>query len=184
MEWQETVDVRPQSRQFADWLNATMQSRGLSQAELARVVGVADTQVSRWRRGQVVPTVRYLQRIADRLQVPRASLDRLAGYPVNDAPEQVETGPADPQRQAELQAYSAHYRHLLEQKVPRSLWRAYAEACEALAEALGASFQEALLAAQQDAPAAAGERTPSAGALAGAPAAPAAPAKRHVGFQR
>ncbi len=118
----------PQAKGFADWLNTTMHSRRLSQAQLARVVGVADTQVSRWRRGQVVPTVHYLQRIADTLDVPRASLDRLAGYPVGeasmDAPED-----ADPQEQAELQAHGAAYRLHLEHEVPRPLWRAYAEAC-------------------------------------------------------
>ena len=32
---------------FAAWLSTTMQSRGLSQAQIARAVGVADAQVSR-----------------------------------------------------------------------------------------------------------------------------------------
>ena len=181
--------MSPPSKPFADWLNATMQSRGLSQAQLARVVGVADTQVSRWRRGQVVPTVRYLQRIADTLDVPRVSLDRLAGYPVNQPMQEPEGAPADPQRQAELQAYTAHHRQRLEQNVPRGLWRAYDQACAALADTLSASFQEALLALQQEqqgqqeqgsaqddvAPAAAG---------GGAPAAPPARARRHVGVRR
>src|SRR5919199_228585 len=89
------------SNPFAQWLNASMQNRGLSQAEVAREVGVADAQVSRWRRGQVTPTVRYLQ--------------------------------------------------LLEEKIPRSLWRAYAEACEAIASELSASFEEALSKAEQTA---------------------------------
>jgi transcriptional regulator with XRE-family HTH domain len=133
----------PQPGAFADWLNATMQSRRLSQAQLARVVGVADTQVSRWRRGQVVPTVRYLQRIADTLDVPRASLDRLAGYPVSEASEEPPAA-ADPERQAELHAYSAAYRSLLEHEVPRALWRAYAEACAALAESMAGAHREAV----------------------------------------
>ena len=110
-----------------------MQSRGLSQAQLARVVGVADTQVSRWRRGQVVPTVRYLQRIATTLDVPRSNLDRLAGYPVGED-DFGAVADADPGRQAELDAYGAAVRLLLEARVPRPLWRAFAEACTALAE--------------------------------------------------
>ncbi len=138
----------PQAKGFADWLNTTMHSRRLSQAQLARVVGVADTQVSRWRRGQVVPTVHYLQRIADTLDVPRASLDRLAGYPVGeasmDAPED-----ADPQEQAELQAHGAAYRLHLEHEVPRPLWRAYAEACAALAESMGGAYRAALARSEQ-----------------------------------
>src|SRR5438105_4179812 len=51
----------PDSTRFAGWLETSMRSRGLTQAQLARSVGVADTQVSRWRRGHVVPTVQYLQ---------------------------------------------------------------------------------------------------------------------------
>lgn len=128
---------------LADWLNATMQSRRLSQAQLARVVGVADTQVSRWRRGQVVPTVRYLQRLADTLDVPRVSLDRLAGYPVGEAPAAT-AADADPQAQAELHAHGATFRHLLEHEVPRPLWRAYAEACAALAESMSGAYRAAM----------------------------------------
>ena len=131
------------SRAFAHWLNATMHSRGLSQAQLARVVGVADTQVSRWRRGQVVPTVRYLQRIATTLDVPRASLDRLAGYPVGEdgaaAPPD-----ADPERQAELDACGAAFRLLLEARVPRPLWRAFADAGAALADSMAGAYGEAV----------------------------------------
>lgn len=143
---------------FADWLSATMQSRGLSQAELARAVGVADTQVSRWRRGQVVPTVHYLQRIADSLGVPRTSLDRLAGYPVELLPD--ETAGASPddsdvQSQAELEAHLARFRQTLEGQVPRHLWRAFTEACDALAGSLRESFAAARI--QLDAPTPDGE---------------------------
>jgi transcriptional regulator with XRE-family HTH domain len=127
---------------FAQWLEATMQSRGLSQAQVAREVGVADVQVSRWRRGQVTPSVRYLQRIATTFDVPRATLESMAGYPGDrGAEEGVEV---DPELEAELQAYGARYRELMETKLPRSLWRSYADACEALATELSDSFREAL----------------------------------------
>jgi transcriptional regulator with XRE-family HTH domain len=129
---------------FAHWLNVTMQSRGLSQAELARAVGVADTQVSRWRRGQVVPTLRYLQQIADTFDVPRTTLDRLAGYPVAEAPHDPPRVFEDPADLAELAAYEAHFRQVLEVKIPRALWQAYMEACDSLAEALSASYRAAL----------------------------------------
>src|SRR6185503_1222565 len=92
---------------FGGWLAATMQSRGLSQAQLARSVGVADTQVSRWRRGQVVPTVQYLQRIADTFGVDRATLDKLVGYPVSEAREGSDV---EPELEAELQAHQARLR--------------------------------------------------------------------------
>ena len=139
-----------EGRRFAHWLNLTMERRGLSQADLAREVGVADAQVSRWRRGRVIPTVRSLQRIADTFGVPRATLDSLAGYPTAERPEGAPEEGGDPALQAELQVYQAWYRQLLEQQVPRSLWRVYAESCAALAQALSASWQAGLGEARHD----------------------------------
>lgn len=133
---------------FGQWLDATMQSRGLSQAEVAREVGVADAQVSRWRRGQVRPTVRYLQRIADTFDVSRPTLDRMAGYPVGDTAGGERSSDTDPAMEAELQAYQARYRELLESRLPPDLWDAYVRACEALADRLASSFQEVLSTAE------------------------------------
>lgn len=134
---------------FGQWLEATMQSRGLSQADMARQVGVADVQVSRWRRGQVTPSVRYLHRLASTFDVPRTMLDQLAGYP-GDEPEQHEGEPeVNPQREAEIQAYQARYREIMTTQVPPRLWDAYAKACEALAEQLAASFDEAVSAIER-----------------------------------
>ncbi len=138
---------------FAAWLEATMQRQGLSQAGLAREVGVADAQVSRWRRGQVVPSVRYLQRLADTFGVPRTTLDRLAGYPVAEAPAPDAADAGETERLAERQAYEAWFGRLLEQTVPRPLWPAYAEACAALAEAPGTAYTTAQGAAQEQRPA-------------------------------
>jgi transcriptional regulator with XRE-family HTH domain len=122
---------------FAGWLAATMQSRGLTQAQLARSVGVADTQVSRWRRGQVVPTVQYLQRLADTFGVERTTLDRLVGYPVAEAA--AGTGSVEAETEAELQALQARLREAMQTRLPRSMWRAYVDACVALADGLGSS---------------------------------------------
>jgi transcriptional regulator with XRE-family HTH domain len=119
-----------------------MQNRGLSQAQLARSVGVADTQVSRWRRGQVVPTVQYLQRIADTFGVQRATLDRLVGYPVAEASATGGSGETDPDLEAELQALQARMREAMQTKLPRSMWKAYVEACVALADGLGSSARK------------------------------------------
>src|SRR3954470_12791058 len=94
---------------FAGWLASTMHSRGLTQAQLARSVGVADTQVSRWRRGQVVPTVQYLQRLADTFGVERIALDELVGLPVAQARTERDSHP-DPRLEAELQAHQARLR--------------------------------------------------------------------------
>jgi transcriptional regulator with XRE-family HTH domain len=128
---------------FAGWLETSMRSRGLTQAQLARSVGVADTQVSRWRRGQVVPTIQYLQRLADAFGVERMTLDQLVGLPVAQARHQNETH-SDPELEAELQAHQARLRRVMQSKLPRSMWRAYVEACVALADGLGASATRAL----------------------------------------
>jgi transcriptional regulator with XRE-family HTH domain len=128
---------------FAGWLGDSMRGRRLSQAELARHVGVADTQISRWRRGQVVPNVHSLQRLADTFGVPRATLDRLVGYPVDAAEEAVGTaGDEDPDVEAELRSYEARLRHVLRERLPRSAWPSYLQACEALADALAAGLSQ------------------------------------------
>src|SRR5689334_22394920 len=123
------------AQRFAGWLDASMRAHGLTQAQLARSVGVADTQISRWRRGQVVPTLQYLQRLADTFGVERITLDQLVGLPVAQA----RTYDADPEQEAELQAYQARFREVLQTRLPRAMWRSYLEACVALADGLSSS---------------------------------------------
>lgn len=132
----------PVGSRFAGWLQASMHTRGLTQAELARSVGVADTQVSRWRRGQVVPTLAYLQRLADTFGVERMTLDQLVGLPVAQA--RPADDRIDPEVEAELQAYQARLREIMHTRLPRSMWRAYVEACAALADGLDAAASRAL----------------------------------------
>src|ERR1051326_3287374 len=128
------------TRRFSGWLESSMRSRGMTQAQLARSVGVADTQVSRWRRGQVVPPLQYLQRLADTFGVERMTLDELVGLPVAQARE----GTADPEVEAELQAHQARLREVMQSRLPRTMWRAYVEACVALADGLSSSARRAL----------------------------------------
>jgi transcriptional regulator with XRE-family HTH domain len=134
---------------FTLWLNRTMENRGYSQADLARAVGVADAQVSRWRRGQVVPNVRSLQRLADTFGVPRATLDTLAGYPSGEALEET-NDPAELMRRAEIQTYQAWFGQMLASQVPPELWRVYVEGCAALAQSLGGAFSATLTQAQRE----------------------------------
>jgi transcriptional regulator with XRE-family HTH domain len=132
-------DDEPSGTHFAGWLQASMLNRGLSQAQLARSVGVADTQVSRWRRGHVVPTLQYLQRLADTFGIERVALDRLVGLPVAQAPLGSDAVRLEPAVAAELEAHQARLREVLMTRLPRSMWRAYIEACVALADGLSAS---------------------------------------------
>jgi transcriptional regulator with XRE-family HTH domain len=129
---------------FPMWLEMTMRARGLSQAELARTMGVGETQVSRWRRGLAVPTVHSLQRLSETLGVPRATLDQMAGYPTGVVVRSVLAEPVDDEATPELQAYQKIFGELLEQRVPRELWHVYLEGCSAMADALGRSFKGTL----------------------------------------
>ncbi len=133
---------------FPAWLELTMRARGMSQAQLARSMGVGETQVSRWRRGLAVPTVHSLQRLAETLGVPRATLDQLAGYPTGGATVMVDIeadGPA-----ADLQPYQTMLAELMEQRVPRELWHVYVEGCSALADALSRTFNGTLERAESE----------------------------------
>jgi transcriptional regulator with XRE-family HTH domain len=130
-------------RRFGGWLEASMRSRGITQAQLARSVGVADTQISRWRRGQVVPTLQYLQRLADTFGVERITLDELLGLPIAQARTERDSHP-DPRLEAELQAHQARLRQVMQNELPPSMWRAYVEACVALADGLNSSARMAL----------------------------------------
>lgn len=124
---------------FPAWLAAAMRSRGLSQAQLARTMGVREAQVSRWRRGLAVPTVQSLQRLAEALGVSRATLEQLAGYPA-DGPEAADGRSRSPEMAGALHAYQSVLGSLLEQRVPPELWPAYVSACTALADALEESY--------------------------------------------
>ena len=128
----------PSRNPFAGWLQQSMQRYGFTQAQLARSVGVADTQVSRWRRGQVVPTVQYLQRLADTFGIQRTTLDQLVGLPVAQA----DAG-GQSEVEAELQMHLARLRDVMQHRLSPELWRAYVDACVALAEGLGQSVANA-----------------------------------------
>jgi transcriptional regulator with XRE-family HTH domain len=134
----------PPAVRLAGWLQASMHSHGVTQADLARSVGVTESQVSRWRRGQSVPTVQYLQRLADAFGVQRTALDQLVGLPVAQARGASGGRGDDPEVEAELQAHQARLRQVMQKKLPRGMWRAYVEACVALADGLNASANRAL----------------------------------------
>ena len=57
-----------------------MRSAGLSQAELARRTGLAESMVSRWLRGLNQPDVPNLRRVGPVLGVPMLELIVAAGY--------------------------------------------------------------------------------------------------------
>lgn len=66
--------------QFAGFFNALLESAGLSGAQAARRLGVAQSQVSRWRRGEGGITLENLERIAKEFSIDRSTLEQLAGF--------------------------------------------------------------------------------------------------------
>jgi transcriptional regulator with XRE-family HTH domain len=67
-------------RDWAAYLESAMRSAGLTQAELARRSGLAESMVSRWLRGLNQPDVPNLRRVRPVLGVPMLELIVAAGY--------------------------------------------------------------------------------------------------------
>jgi transcriptional regulator with XRE-family HTH domain len=67
-------------REWAAYLESAMRSAGLTQAELARRTGLAESMVSRWLRGLNQPDVPNLRRVGPVLGVPMLELIVAAGY--------------------------------------------------------------------------------------------------------
>jgi transcriptional regulator with XRE-family HTH domain len=80
-------------RDWATYLEAAMRSAGLTQAELARRSGLAESMVSRWLRGLNQPDVPNLRRVRPVLGVTMLELLVAAGHvtleeaQLRDAPE-------------------------------------------------------------------------------------------------
>ena len=73
---------------FAEALRTLIDERGMSQAELARRLGLSAQSVSAWVTGTVTPTHGNVVRIEDELAVDaRGSLLTLAGYSTDCAAE-------------------------------------------------------------------------------------------------
>jgi len=72
-------------RPFVAYLDAAMSAASIrSDAELARLSGIGQQQLSTWRRG-VRPSTRLLNKLAPALRVPARDLYRLGGWlPAND----------------------------------------------------------------------------------------------------
>jgi|SRR5947209_10389422 len=112
---------------FPEFFNKLLASHALSGAQAARRLGVAESQVGRWRRGQGGISLENLERIHEEFGVDLDYLRELAGLR-NSSPATATAG-----IDAERQAWGAWYQHLLDSQVPRRMWKSYTRACEALA---------------------------------------------------
>jgi transcriptional regulator with XRE-family HTH domain len=87
-------------RPFVDYLDSAMSTAGIrTDAELARLSGIGQQQLSTWRRG-VRPSTRLLDKLAPALRVPARDLYRLGGWlPAGDR-----SAPAGPGLPPEIRA--------------------------------------------------------------------------------
>jgi transcriptional regulator with XRE-family HTH domain len=76
---------------LSEAIRSARKRAGLSQVELARLLGVQQSSVSQWERGSTKPSTMHLLALAARL---RCSLVELAGGPAGDDGGPA-TGPAD-----------------------------------------------------------------------------------------
>ena len=66
---------------FADNLTNLMKDKDISNVKLGKILGVSDTAVMKWKRGDAVPAIDKAMKIAEFFDV---SLDELLGkrYPI------------------------------------------------------------------------------------------------------
>lgn len=97
---------------LGDRLRAAREAQGLGLRQLAQLVGVAPSQVSRWESDDLTPSPPSLVSLAQQLELRGSDLFTLAGVPI---PEDVASLPAmlraeyqlPPEAIAEIQSYVA-----------------------------------------------------------------------------
>ena len=67
-------------RRFSAWLANEIDSRGMSQSELGRLIGVPQGSVHHWISGRNVPKGYYCNLIADALNIDRDTVLAIAGH--------------------------------------------------------------------------------------------------------
>ncbi len=117
------------SPEFGATVTALMQQRGLTQNALATELGVYGSDVGRWRKGGGI-SIENVRLMAQFFGVDADMLEGLAGYGVSNTGGVASNLPEE--HQAEAQEHAAFYRRLLEEKVPRAMWKPYRDAVEAL----------------------------------------------------
>lgn len=93
------------AQDFGPYLTQAMAAAGLSQADLARLTGISDSIISKWRRGQATPSVENLRLLAPALGVTTRDLVVRAGhmFPDEVGLKEPPVPPKPPARLASLQ---------------------------------------------------------------------------------
>ncbi|MGB3330148.1 MAG: helix-turn-helix transcriptional regulator [Thermomicrobiales bacterium] len=80
MSERELTTVEIQRGRFGAYLTAILKQRYLTQTEFARMIGVDQSQVSKWSRGARVPDVPHAKAIAETLGLPAYEVLRMASH--------------------------------------------------------------------------------------------------------
>ena len=71
-----------QERSLGATIRLARAAQGLDRKQLARLLEVAPSQVTRWENDQLTPSPRSLVALAQQLELPAADLFALAGVPI------------------------------------------------------------------------------------------------------
>ncbi len=63
-------------------VRSTREAHGLDRKQLARLLGVAPSQITRWEADEIVPSPVSLAGLAEQLELRASELFRLAGVPI------------------------------------------------------------------------------------------------------
>ena len=76
--------MKKQTTTLGSALRSAREAQGLDRKQLAELVGVAPSQVTRWEADEKIPSVQSLVALARRLELRTADLFALSGLPVPD----------------------------------------------------------------------------------------------------
>lgn len=76
--------VAAMATEFGDWLDERIPEVGISQAQLSAASGVAESQLSRYRRGQTIPDPATLKKLAPHLDASFEQMMIIAGHTEGD----------------------------------------------------------------------------------------------------
>lgn len=79
------VYLADMASEFGDWLDARLEDVEMSQSKLAKVSGVSEGQLSRYRKGQTIPDPATLRKLAPHLRAKFEEMMVLAGHSPGDA---------------------------------------------------------------------------------------------------
>lgn len=124
---------------FGKFFDSLLSQSDMSGAEAARRLRVAQSQVSRWRRGEGGLSQQSLQRISEVFGTDLNYLREIAGL-TDTGPSVYRADAVDPLINARLDAVRARARELLE-GIPTAYWATFLESSQSMIEELARAYE-------------------------------------------